>query len=62
MGFYNSNEYSPLYRNDDRSITIAELEKLLVNKYGTDIECGCNSWEGGWFSVERILTLVSNNI
>ena len=55
-------EYNPIYENDDRTISIEELEILLVKKYGTDIECGCNTWEGGWFSIERILNLVSENI
>ena len=59
---YYDDEYDPMFKNDDRTITIEKLEKLLVNRYGTDIECGCNTWEGGWFSVERILELVSENI
>jgi hypothetical protein len=62
MSYYGSEDYSPLYRNDDRSITIEKLEELLVNRYGIDIESGCNTWEGGWFSVERVLELVSDNI
>ena len=59
---YKDEEYEPLYKNDSRTITIEDLETILVNKYGTDIECGCNSWQGGWFSVERILETVSRNI
>lgn len=55
-------EYVPTYSNDKRSITIEDLERLLVKRYGTAIETGCNSWEGGWFSVEEILKTVSENI
>lgn len=57
-----TDDYSPLYADDDRQITIEKLERLLVERYGTDIECGCNTWEGGWFSVKEILELVSENV
>lgn len=50
------------YEGDKRTISMEDLEKVLCNRYGWsdyDKEAGCNTWKGGWFSIDRVLELVS---
>ena len=52
------------YKGDNRTITLENLEKVLCNKYGWsdyDKESGCNSQQGGWFSIDRILEAVADS-
>lgn len=50
------------YQNDTRSITIKELEAILISYYGSvDRIRGCYI-NGRWFSIDDILRIVSESI
>lgn len=52
------------YENDERMISMAEIERILTNLYGTSEhsrECGCYV-NGNWLSVEDVLTEIASNI
>ena len=52
------------YKGDKRSITLEDLEKALCERYGWsqyDRECGCSTWEGGWFSIDEVLKTVERS-
>lgn len=60
--YYKSEDYEPLYKGNELSLTLEDLERALVDRYGTDIECGCNTWEGGWFSVLEVLRTAEEEV
>lgn len=52
------------YGNDDRTVTMAEIEEILTSAYGDSEyarEAGCYS-NHRWFSIEAVLSEISDNI
>lgn len=50
------------YEKDTRTLTIEELEKILIAAYGnSNRSSGCFN-NGKWFSIDDILSIVSDSI
>ena len=52
------------YADDERVISLADLEKALCERYGWseyDKEAGCHTHEGGWFSIDDVLKTVAES-
>ena len=52
------------YEDDERTLTMAEIEDILVSCYGEseyDREAGCYAGGRNWLSIENILSELSNN-
>lgn len=50
------------YKNDERTLTMKDLERILCKEYGTseyDRESGCYH-DGKWFSIDEILNTVAD--
>ena len=53
------------YEGDRRTVTMEEIEEILVNCYGDseyDRVSGCRGGNGSWLSVENVLEEISANI
>lgn len=67
IDWYNEDEedLNLQYADDDRTLTMAQLEKILISEYGSgkyDRTSGCYHYGGKWFSVDNILESVSGCI
>lgn len=52
------------YESDERTLTMADLEKILCKEYGAneyDRESGCYH-DHKWFSIDNILSTVSDYV
>ncbi|MBO6270305.1 MAG: hypothetical protein J6N19_14340 [Clostridium sp.] len=46
------------YEDDERTLTMAEIEEILVEAYGDseyDRQAGCYGGNGAWLSIDNIL-------
>ena len=52
------------YEDDERTLTMAEIEDILVSVYGEseyDRESGCYGGNRTWLSIENVLSELSDN-
>lgn len=53
-----------MYEDDERTLTMAEIEEILVEVYGDseyDRQAGCYGGNRAWLSVDNILRALSAN-
>lgn len=49
------------YENDNRVLTMKEIEKIIVKKFGGDRDSGCYH-NGQWMSINSILKAIAENL
>ena len=53
------------YENDDRTVTMEQIEIILTEAYGNseyDRQAGCRGGNGNWLSIDNVLAEISDSI